>query len=258
MASRDGILLATTAITMVAGVTWLQGHWTERWAKRDTRALEIAADRLERSFPDTCGSWKLMRRLEMNPAELERAGAEGSISREYLNENTKTTVSAFIVCALPHNATGHTPDRCYPGAGFEIEEPEHGEKIELPDGRIAEVFTGTFTKPNPKQTLRIYWTYGVMKERPADETDPDAPAAPPELVWLAPPVARTALAGYPAVYKLYAIINQSGMSSDKSIQECRGFLTEALPAFEAALHEDIARDTTRPAVAAGTETDDAN
>ena len=137
MQSRTGFLMAAAAAMLLIGVTVLQGWWTERWAEREDRALEKAALRLEQSFPETFGDWKLDRRLETSKAELDRAGAVGSISRIYRNTKTRTPVSAFVVCATPHDASGHTPDRCYPGAGFEIAEPEHRETIDLADGRIA-------------------------------------------------------------------------------------------------------------------------
>ena len=83
-------------------------------------------------------------------------------------------MSCSIVCATPHDASGHTPDRCYPGAGFEIGETEHRETITLTDGRTAEVFSGTFRKSG--QTIRVFWTYGVRGG------------------WVAPQIARIELA----------------------------------------------------------------
>ncbi|MFM9024945.1 MAG: exosortase-associated EpsI family protein [Planctomycetaceae bacterium] len=238
MQSRTGFLMAAAAVMLLVGVTVLQGWWTERWAEREDRALEKAARRLVQSFPETFGNWTLDKQLETSKAELDRAGAVGSISRIYRSTKTKTPVSAFVVCATPHDASGHTPDRCYPGAGFEIAEPEHRETISLADGRIAEAYTGTFAKQG--QTLRVYWTYGVpnKKTREAGEAADDGadagPKAPAPLTWVAPQIARIALNDFPAVYKLYAIVDQTTMTPSRARAECGDFIGQVLPAFEAA------------------------
>lgn len=236
MQSRTGFLMAAAAVMLLAGVTILQGWWTERWSEREDRALEKAAHRLVQSFPESFGDWKLDRQLETSKAELERAGAVGSISRVYRNTKTRTPVSAFVVCATPHDASGHTPDRCYPGAGFEIAEPEHRETIELADGRVAEAYTGTFAKQG--QTLRVFWTYGVPDkkgvESEAATTPEPAPSAAAPLTWVAPQIARIALNDFPAVYKLYAIVDQTKMTPSRARAECSDFIGQVLPAFEAA------------------------
>ena len=244
MQSRTGFLMAAAAAMLLVGVTVLQGWWTERWAEREDRALEKAALRLERSFPESFGDWKLDRRLETSKAELDRAGAVGSISRIYRSTKTKTPVSAFVVCATPHDASGHTPDRCYPGAGFEIAEPEHRETIDLADGRVAEAYTGTFAKQG--QTLRVYWTYGVPDKKAAEVKEPAAdgaeagPKAPAPLTWVAPQIARIALNDFPAVYKLYAIVDQTAMTPSRAREQCGDFIGQVLPAFEAAAAAEAA------------------
>ena len=137
--SASGLLTLAGATLLVVGVTVVQGMWTERWKDRSvSKELEQAATLLEKTFPENFGNWNLERELEGDAKELERAGAVGHISRLYRNNRTKARVSAFVVCAQPHDASGHTPDRCYPGAGFEIGEVEHRQTILLSDGRSAE------------------------------------------------------------------------------------------------------------------------
>lgn len=216
----NALTWATIALAglLVAGVTVVQGMWTERWKQRDDGGrLATAAEVLERVFPDRFGDWVFEQELESSTRELERAGAVGHISKLYRNERTKARVSAFIVCAAPHHASGHTPDRCYPGAGFEIGESEHRHEVTLADGTQAETFTATFRKAG--QTLRIFWTYGV----PEDEADTTG-----RFRWIAPGVARIALSGEPAVYKVYAIIDQTKFSTAQATAECSDFLAKAL------------------------------
>lgn len=238
--SRAGLATAAAAILLVVGVTIVQGMWTDRWGKQDDGGrLKTAAEMLERAFPRKFGEWSMEKELESDPKELERAGAVGHISRVYRHARTKTPISAFVVCASPHDASGHTPDRCYPGAGFEIAEAEHRHSVALPEGGEAETFTGTFRKSG--QTLRVFWTYGVRSPKP--EADSAAPAASTDqadaaaekthkLRWIAPGIARIALNGEPAVYKLYAILDQTKMTGSQATFECTDFLASLLPALD--------------------------
>ena len=251
MHSRNSMLTFAAALVLVVGVTVLQGLWTERWAERRDDDLVAAAGVLERAFPTSFGDWKLDRELETSKAELERAGAVGSVSRVFRNDKTKTAISTFVVCATPYDASGHTPDRCYPGAGFEIAEQEHRETIELADGRVAEAYTGTFAKRG--QTLRVFWTYGVPAEREASGGD-EAPAMGLEpLSWVAPQIARIFLHDYPAVYKLYVIIDQTQLPGSRATKECSGFIAQLLPAFEAAIAANAAGSAPGAAAATAAE-----
>jgi hypothetical protein len=220
------------AASFVAVVTAVQGVWTERWSDRDIAGeLKVSAMILEEAFPAEIGPWKYHGEVESSQEQLERAGAVGHISRLYQNKDTGAKIAAFVICATPHDASGHTPDRCYPAAGFEIAETEHRETITLEDGRRAEAFVGTFRKTG--QTIRVYWTYGVRGE------------------WIAPQIARIELAGTAAVYKLYTIIDQTAVSAPQSSGICREFLAVMLPAFDRAV---AARLDTKPADATAEST----
>lgn len=210
------------AVMLVVGVTVVQGMLTERWAPASRAELEQASQLLEDRFPDRFGEWEAEQELESDPKELERAGAVGHVSRLYRNTRSKARVSAFVVSALPHDASGHTPDRCYPGAGFQVGESEHRLMIPLADGRQAEVFTGTFVKSG--QTLRIFWTYGIPAGRSGGG-----------LEWIAPQIARIALNRQPAVYKLYAIADETRIGRSQSTVECEQFIAQLMPALDAAL-----------------------
>jgi hypothetical protein len=227
--ATSSVWTAVAAMSLVVFVTVLQGSWTDRWKDRGvTKELDQAARLLEAVFPKRFGDWELEQELESDPAELDRAGAVGHISRRYRNARTKARVSAFVVCARPHDASGHTPDRCYPGAGFTIGETEHRETVPLDDGRSAETFTGTFRKTG--QTIRIFWTYGVR-----DEKSIAAENVAGSRTWIAPQIARIALAGEPAVYKLYAIVDESRLTTAQAMVECENFLATLIPAFDQAV-----------------------
>lgn len=212
-----GVATAMAAGAFVVATTLLHGRMTDRWAGRNVPLeLREAAVLLESRFPREAGEWKAVDDIAAEPDELERAGAIGHVSRTYKHSASgMPTVAVFVVCATPHAASGHTPDRCYPGAGFEIGETEHRETITLADGRRAEFFSGTFRKSG--QTLRVFWTYGVRG------------------VWVAPQIARIALADATAVYKLYVIVEETTLAAGQGTQACIDFSQQLLPRFDAAV-----------------------
>lgn len=227
-----GVATLFAAVALVVAVTVVQGLWTDRWGGRDVnKTLEQDAKLLESLFPERFGDWEFEKELESDPAQLKRAGAVGHVSRLYRNVRTKGRVSAFVVCATPHDASGHTPDRCYPGAGFEIGESEHRQTVTLDDGRKAETFTGTFRKQG--QTLRVFWTYGGDGQ------------------WVAPQIARIELAGRDSVFKLYAIIDETRIKGVQSMQECVDFLGTLLPVLDEALATGRAAEAPGPGDEAG-------
>ncbi len=214
--SLSGLLLVLVGFGLVIGVTFVQGKMTDRWNGSDVAAdLERSARLLETRFPDRFGSWVAVAELPSDPKQLAAAGAVGHVSKLFQHSQTGAKISIFIVCATPHDASGHTPDRCYPGAGFAIAEIEHRQSFSLPDGRTADAFTGTFSKTG--QTLRVYWTYGVDGR------------------WIAPQIARIELAGLSAVYKLYAIIDETRIPAGQATIICADFLTALLPEFDRAV-----------------------
>jgi hypothetical protein len=221
------------AVVLVLAVTLVQGLWTERWSSRDDGGeLARAAQALEARFPQQFGDWKMQGTIKANPKELERAGAVGSVSRTYRNDLSKLPMSVFVVCAAPHDASKHTPDRCYPGAGFQIGESEHRHEVTLPDGREVETFTGTFIKEG--QTLRIFWTYGVpwrADKDPRGGTGSETEGTP-ALSWIAPSIARIALNGERAVYKLYAIIDETNVTGTVSMATGTDFVAAVISAFD--------------------------
>lgn len=234
----SGIWVVVLAAASVVAVTFVQGQITERWAPASRDEVIRVSKLLEDHFPKRFADWEVEQEIEGDPRELQRAGAVGHVSLLYRNARSKARVSTFVVSALPHDASGHTPDRCYPGAGFSIGESEHRLTVPLADGRTAEVFTGTFVKSG--QTLRIFWTYGV----PSAKNDA-------RLDWIAPQIARIALNPYPAVYKLYAIVDETRLGASQSMAECETFIADLLPALDAALAAGESSQPTDKAPAAG-------
>jgi hypothetical protein len=212
---RPRSAIAAAACLGIVMATMVQGQWTDRWSGIDgVEELARGGARLAERFPRSCGEWEAMNDLETDPRGLEQAGAVGHVSRIYRHRGTGVPATVFVVCASPHDASGHTPDRCYPGSGFRAEETESRRSVTLDDGRTADVFTGTFAKAG--QTLRLFWTYGGDGR------------------WVAPPIARLGLAGRPLVYKLYVIVDATRLGAAEAKATGEQLLAVLLPRVDEA------------------------
>jgi hypothetical protein len=208
--SLGGWVSAIAAVAVIGGTTYIHGRMTDRWGGKDVSAeLVAAARRLEAGFPEEFAEWRLKETLKMDARLLQKAGAVGHVWRSYKREGSGAVVSAFVVCATPHDASGHTPDRCFPGAGFEVGETEHRSSLPTSKSAAAEVFSGTFRKSG--QTIRVFWTYGIRRG------------------WVAPQIARIELADEPSVMKLYAIIDETSLPAGMGDRLGREFLEDLLP-----------------------------
>ena len=210
MKSMSGWLTAAAAVLFVAGTTYLHGRMTDRWTgKSISEELLRNGALLESRFPSAFGEWMFVEDLATDARQLERAGAVGHVWKSYKREGSGAKVSVFVVCATPHDASGHTTDRCFPGAGFEIGETEHRVTIPLSKTAAAEAFSGTFRKSG--QTIRVFWTYCV------------------DARWVAPQIARIELADASSVYKAYAMIDETALPQGTGERICLDFLGELLP-----------------------------
>lgn len=222
------------AVVIIVTAAIVQGIWTERWG--DFPELKLYADQLK-NVPMQIGDWT----GEDLPAEDQRvldiAGAVGSLSRLYRNEHNDQ-VSIFIVCGRLDDVFFHSPDRCYPAAGFETTSDVGHQNIEV-GSDVAEFKTATFLKADPvgTQSLRIYWSFNGSGP------------------WVAPDAYRWAFAGQRALYKIYVVSPISERDSSSVQNPAVDFIRAALPqlnkAFAVALDEgrkaSTVTDTTKPA-----------
>lgn len=206
------LVLALVAI-VAAGI--VQGIWSDRWgdAGADAALLAPLLDRL----PITIQDWQ-SKPQEVDERQMKGAGAVGHLARVYRNVRTGDEVSLVIICGHMRNVCVHTPDRCYPAAGFEqLGEPMHA-KIEA-KGEQAKLFTTTFQKTGPDgiQQVRVYWTWGHDGR------------------WDAPDWPREAYGGVRAMYKLYLIASVAAEQARGGKSPALDFGRALLPALNPAL-----------------------
>ena len=188
------------------------------------------------AIPQQIGEWQGTD-IEGSDEKVRKiAGAEGELIRTYKNANGDE-VRISLICGRLRDITFHTPDRCYPAAGFEMQGDPHREVFELP-GNSAEFFTTSFLKSEPSGTHaeRGYWSWtGDGK-------------------WVAPDNTKYAFAHQQrALYKLYVFGNVPVGAKQQANQEdpCQSFIRAFLPALDQALrpaYESVGRISTDGAI----------
>lgn len=205
-----------TAVALIAFVAYgvAEGLWTNRWFA--SAALEEATARLK-NVPAKIGDWEGTDR-EIDPRHVAQAEMTGYVNRRYVNRATGADVTVLLVCGKPGPTALHSPEVCYPGAGFN----PAGERAKQPmDGRSDDFWVGQFQKttPNP-EALRIFWAWNGAG------------------AWRAAEWPRVEFGRHAALYKLYVI--RSLWAGDEPLAEdpSLDFMRQFLPAVQAALFDE--------------------
>ncbi|MGQ9606807.1 MAG: exosortase-associated EpsI family protein [Thermogutta sp.] len=174
--SRQSIAAGLIAAAIFLG-TLVEGYWSGRWTDA---AGDLPPGFLEavQSLPLETRSWQGRKMGPIDPRVLEISGASVIVSAVYQNRTAADRATLFLVGGWSRDVSVHTPDACYPGAGFTMEgrpypflveyvppisESESGGPKGAADGtvRTAEFTTAVFTKAEPTGTvrLRVFWAW---------------------------------------------------------------------------------------------------
>jgi hypothetical protein len=203
-------LVVAAALVAAAGV--VHGLRTDRWgAPPDVGA---AAARLD-AVSNALGDWE-GRPMEMDARQLVVAEAAGHLARRYLNRRTNAEVSVVVLCGRPGPIAVHSPEICYPGAGFVRDGDRQTRSLPGDDGaRASQLFAARFTKTGtPPETLAVFWGWGT------------------DGAWSASADARVEFARAPYLYKLY-VIRRLPRADDPGAEEpTKDLLRVLLPELE--------------------------
>jgi hypothetical protein len=198
------ILPVSVALVILGIGTYVQGVWSERWERRRTEKLVGFTARLE-DVPKQIDDW-VGEDQSYNEEEFKRSKCDGQVSRDYTNQRTGEVVSVYLVSGTGRHVTIHTPDWCYAGAGYAMEEDHAiGYTMPVEDVDPDPAFqTATFGKPDEltgtSARLRIFWAF-------SDDGH-----------WQGPSDPKGAFGHRDAMYKLYFITTaaQHGESPEDS------------------------------------------
>jgi Protein of unknown function (DUF3485) len=205
------IIRISAAAVLIVGAGLVQGAWTNRWTM--SPALAALPAKFE-SVPMVIGDWKATAR-DLPARERAMAGAEAYLTRVYTNASRGVSVSVLLLGGLPGNISVHTPDVCYPGAGYVLGSPT---TFQRPDGielQPAEFCTALATREGTNPSiLRIFWAWNASKG------------------WLAPEEPRWKFAAVPALCKLYVVRETAGVVVDPKDDPCNDFMSVFLPELD--------------------------
>jgi hypothetical protein len=202
-----------TVVAFVAVLTagLVPGLWTGRWGS--SAALDAVPDRLA-AVPTAVGPWSA-RDLDVTPRELQATEAAGILRRRYVNARTGSVVSLLIVAGRPGPVSLHTPDVCFPSAGFEpagdaqqVDVSETGDKMKA--------LRFQKTAPAPVY-LRVLYGWSASG------------------TWSVPDNARWTFARSPVLYKLYVVRDLTQADEPLDDDAAVGFLRELLPSLRTGL-----------------------
>ena len=181
------------------------------------------------TVPASFNNWK-SEDSPLSPEEFERTDCTAYVSRNYTNTSTAKQVSVYSVVGTARHVTIHSPDWCYVGAGFTMENQPQPYIIQI-DGENHEFTTATFSKNSNEglKRLRIFWSYTE------DGT------------WHGPSSPKSYFAGKPALCKVYLITSISPDDKDIDGDPSIGFAKEFMPLITKELLRPLPESTSTEA-----------
>ena len=207
------LLAAALGITVLSGL--VHGSWTNRW--ETSQELELAVSRCER-LPMLLGDWR-GRESPADTCAIKAAGLDGCLSRQYENRKSGATVSLLLVCGRPGPVSVHTPDICYPGAGYEMVQERPVRFSGGSTAQRAEFLGADFVNDQsfPPDRLRVHWSWTATGN------------------WGVPANPRIAFASHRYLYKMYLVTHVVGESPSFDDERVNEFLGVLIPALKDAL-----------------------
>jgi hypothetical protein len=200
-----------TAVVLIVGAGLVHGSWTNRWGP--SPSLAALARRFD-SVPMVVGDWKATP-FDLPAGERAMAGAVACLTRRYSNARRDETVSVVLLGGLPGDISIHTPEACYPAAGYTLGSSSAFKHRNGPDEHSADFRTAVATKGGTSPSvLRIFWGWNASNG------------------WSAPDEPRWKYARATALCKIYVIRETAGAAVDPASDPCNEFLSVFLPELD--------------------------
>lgn len=184
----------------------------------DTAALNDAVQRLD-AIPQTIGFWDSTDNT-LSQREIDVAGIEGYIRREYRNSATGYTINLTILCGQSGPMSVHPPTACFEGVGYTLASgPSVTSAKSTDSGFVYEFNKSSFRQGDAAvpEIVRVFWAWA------------------PDGEWEAPANPRFAFRGQPYLYKIYVTDRGLEDHNNTALPQIEAFLKDALPTISDAL-----------------------
>jgi hypothetical protein len=113
------------------------------------------------SLPRTLGTWTEAGTETQLDAQIARvAGSSEHVIRTYKDTESGTEVKVLILYGLARSVFGHTPEICYPSAGFQPASELVDRKIAIPNQNEPAIFrSAVYRKTSTGQTEESYYSF---------------------------------------------------------------------------------------------------
>jgi len=213
------------ALIIVAGAI-VEGYWSFRWQSSDDElALNPLAQAVEQ-VPLSIDVWKASEVVPPDPRVVQISGARALFNTTYRDQTQGDSVTVYLLAGWSRDIAVHTPDACYPGAGFVMETSPQPFTVSYSaqesggPTRQAEFMTAVFTKSEPTGVtrLRVFWSWNDGRG------------------WRAPRFPRWMYGGRRPLVKLY-VVAESPLGQLPHQSPALRFAAVLLPVLDARLQE---------------------
>ncbi len=214
------IPLAIVFTIVLGSGTYLHGIYSDRWEPQNSELLNDFTQRIPQ-LPQNIGDWKGDDQ-KIPDKEFKLTKCTDYVSRRYVNEKTGQIISLYAVSGSARNCTIHSPDWCYPGAGFKMIDKVSQTVIDCGNGLNPQFLTAVFEKSgeagaSPQGAQRIFWTYSY------------------DGVWKGPKWAKGYFSNKTALYKIYIIAPVTGTDTSISASNGVDFAKTGFPTIQKVL-----------------------
>jgi hypothetical protein len=219
-------------VLAIVGLTIPQIVMSDRFASTNVSAEQRAE--LLKKVPKKIGDW-IGEDSKPNETVRQVAGAVGAVEREYRNIRTNEKVNLWLIVGHSRNVSRHSPNTCYPAAGFEQRAPENSlYPMEFPGVPKAPFWTNTFFKEDVsgRRLVRVFWSW----------YNPQSAEHEGRVVWEAPENSVRQFGNTRALYKMYLTSDMRDTSETAEQSACLRFAREFMPIVNKALadvHSEI-------------------
>jgi hypothetical protein len=134
---------------LILGISGGVRYWRE-WKFTSLAVKSEAAPFPLVELPRVAGTWQAGEGSEsqLDPDVARLAGSSDHVVRSYLDEKTGEQASALVLYGLAAMVFGHTPEACYPSAGYQL---------------VKGPVDGTITLPGVPEPVRYRWAIYVKR-----------------------------------------------------------------------------------------------
>ncbi|MEO0529662.1 MAG: exosortase-associated EpsI family protein [Planctomycetota bacterium] len=234
------------AVIAIGALTFVEGRLSDRWG--DNRHGAYCASLMD-DTPKQIGAW-VGTDNEVTDEEREGSGAKGYVSRTYVNSAAGKQVGVWFIVGHARDTYRHTPDICYGGSGFKMDDTQRRYQMTLENGTPASFWTAVFTRDGigGSQKQRVFWAWFRPEPGSGDPVTWSVPDGKSDLA------IRREYSAAPALYKIYFTTSGSAAEAEGDESVCMEFAREFFAAVNPILapaNETIPEGFTPPAETEG-------